>query len=403
MPRAYPHSHLCHGQLVGFSVKLRANEPTYFAYFRSKDGRRLERDTNQTRIGQAVEAARLIIEKEYAPPEVREDRMTWDQAVERLKARLATSGNRVSTLGYYLKLIRSVRAMYAATGGPADISPGMAAAWRDKMMSTPGRRKKLPSAHYVAGMICGLSGLWNKWFMEDMKILPGNPWQDVAAPKADKVPVKFATDELIEPFYAWIAERFGDWPFPKLFLSAKAYTGCRLMDLCSLKSGQLRGGRLVFPADLTKGRKERAVPLPEDLSVALDAFKGKTWLWENYLPGLKTALKAKGFPTHQLNPEFSPQRLYFWVETLFADYRNAHKDQPTLTTHMFRKRAFTMAWQAGVDPRRAAVAYGCNVDTLMRHYVLLDEQQVTDDVFAQMSGGMDATRQKTAKQKYEEE
>jgi hypothetical protein len=60
---------------------------------------------------------------------------------------------------------------------------------------------------------------------------------------------------------------------------------------------------------------------------------------------------------------------------------------------MFRKRAFTMAWQAGVDPRRAAVAYGCNVDTLMRHYVLLDEQQVTDDVFAQMSGAKEAKLQ----------
>jgi integrase len=393
MPRAYPHSHLCHSHLVGFSVKLRANEPTYFAYFRSKDGKRLERDTNQTRMGQAVEAARLIIEKEYAPPVVREDKVTWDQAVEKLKARLATSGNRASTLGYYLKLIRSVRALYGATDGPADISPGMAAAWRDRMMSTPGRRKKLPSAHYIAGMICGLNGLWNKWFLEDMKILPGNPWQDVAAPKADKVPVKFATDELIEPFYKWIADRFGDWAFPKLFLSAKAYTGCRLMDLCSLKSGQLRGGRLVFPADLTKGRKERAVPLPDSLASVLDAFKGETWLWESYLTGLKAALKTKGFPTHQLKPNFSPQRLYFWVETLFADYRNAHKDRPTLTTHMFRKRAFTMAWQAGVDPRRAAVAYGCNVDTLMRHYVLLDEQQVTDDVFAQMSGAKEARPQ----------
>ena len=81
------------------------------------------------------------------------------------------------------------------------------------------------------------------------------------------------------------------------------------MDLCSLKSGQLRGGRLVFSADLTKGRKERAVPLPEDLAGTLDAFKGKTWLWESYLPGLKEALKAKGWPTHQLNAEFAPQRL----------------------------------------------------------------------------------------------
>ena len=42
-----------------------------------------------------------------------------------------------------------------------------------------------------------------------------------------------------------VRTRFGDWPFPKLFLSTKAYTGCRLLDLCSLKSSQLRAGRLV--------------------------------------------------------------------------------------------------------------------------------------------------------------
>src|SRR5262245_41671434 len=222
--------------------------------------------------------------------------------------------------------------------------------------------------------------------MDDLKVVTGNPWQDVEPPKADKLPVKYATDDLVEPFYEWIAGRFGEWPFPKVFLATKAYTGCRLMDLCSLKSAQLRGGRLVFPPDLTKGRKERNVPLPEDLSAAIGTFKGKTWLWENYLPGLKAALKAKGFPTHQLRDEFSPQRLYYWIETLFADYRKAHADRPTLTTHMFRKRAFTMAWQAGIDVRHASIAYGCNVDTLMRHYVALDEQQVTDDVFARMNG-----------------
>ena len=29
--------------------------------------------------------------------------------------------------------------------------------------------------------------------------------------------------------------------------------------------------------------------------------------------------------------------------------------------------------------------YGCNVDTLVKHYVAMDEQQVTDDVFAKMN------------------
>ena len=51
---------------TGGRVKHFGNEPTYFACFRSLDGRRLKRDTNQTGMIRAVEAARLIIEKEFA-------------------------------------------------------------------------------------------------------------------------------------------------------------------------------------------------------------------------------------------------------------------------------------------------------------------------------------------------
>jgi integrase len=387
MPRGYPHSHECHGHFVGYSIKMFGNESTYYVCFRSKDGRRLKRDTNQTGQEKARRAGEAIIEKEYEPAPDRPDKVSWDAAVEKLTARLASAGIRPLTVEYYLKGIRLVRKMYSATDGPADISPGMAKTWRDTMMVQNGRRKKPPSAHYVAGLVTGLSALWQKWFLDDLAIVQGNPWQDVEPPKTDKLTVKYATDEQIEAFYSWVAERFGDWPFPKLFLSAKAYTACRLMDLCSLKSAQLVAGRLVFPALTAKGRKERRVPLPADLFSSLDAFKGKTWLWENYLPGLKEALQAKGWPTHRFGSEFSPQRLYHWVEGVFADYRKAHPDRPVLTTHMFRKRAFTLAWNAGIDPRRASIAYGCNVDTLMKHYVSLDEQEVTDGVFHQMNGG----------------
>jgi len=365
---------------VPFSVNKYAHIRTYVACFRSPDGRRLQRDTDRSRQVEAIEVARAIIEKEYMPTVPIQKRVTWDEAENRLASRLETSGNRPATRGYYLKLLRLVK---READAPEDFTPLMAAAWRDRILSRPSRRKKPPSAHYVAGLLVGLCSLWQKWLIDDLKLLSENPWKDVVPPKADKLQVRYATDELIEQFYQWIGERFGDWPFPMLFLATKAYTGCRLMDLCSLASDQVVDGRLVFPADVTKGRKERRVPLPEDLFRALAAFKGPTHLWENYLPGLKAALTAKGWPVHQLNDEFAPRRLYFWVETLFADYR-AHPKRPVLTTHMFRKRAFTLAWEAGIDMRKASIAYGCNVDTMMRHYVAMDEQAVTDDVFAQM-------------------
>jgi integrase len=390
VPRQHPHTHVAHGQLVGFSLKLFGHSPTYCVFFRTPDGRRVRRDTNLTRIAPATEAARLIIEKEYAPAGTISERVSWDDAVERMRGTFAASGNRGGTLGYYEKCVRLVRAAYPETHGPADITPGLADGWKKRVATTPGRRKKLPSAHYVNGLLGGLSALWQKWFVDALGVCAGNPWQDVEPLKADKLQVEYATDEQIESLYAWLVTRFGDWVFPKLFLSAKAFTGCRLMDLCSLKSAQLRNGRLTFPAGLTKGRKARVVPLPDDLFAALDAFKGETWLWENYLPGLKEALKAKGWPAHRLIDTFDPKRLYHWVETLFTDFRKANPDAPKLTSHMFRKRAFTLAWEMGIDVRHASIAYGCNVDTLMRHYVVMDEQQVTDEVFSKMH---DATRE----------
>ena len=130
MPRAYPQTHLTNGSLVGFSVKQRGDGPTYFVYFRALDGRRLERDTGQTAMLRAVDAARTIIEQEYAPPPSTIDKVSWEKSIERLTTRLKTSGNRSGTLGYYLKLIRLVRAIYSQTAGPAEITPSMARAWQ---------------------------------------------------------------------------------------------------------------------------------------------------------------------------------------------------------------------------------------------------------------------------------
>ena len=217
MPKAFPHSLVVDGETVGFSVK-KFDGDTYIACFRDKEGRRLKLDTRQTRIAQAVETARRLIEKTLAPKTL-QSTVTWDYTREMLKGRMATLGNRSSTFEYYLKIIRGIS---NGTAGPADITEEKAKAWRDRMMTTPGRRKRLPSPHYVAGVIVGLRALWQKWFIDELKLVKENPWRNVEPPKADKLPIRYATDEQIEHFYTWIAERFGDWPFPKLFLAVKA-------------------------------------------------------------------------------------------------------------------------------------------------------------------------------------
>lgn len=95
-----------------------------------------------------------------------------------------------------------------------------------------------------------------------------------------------------------------------------------------------------------------------------------------------------------LKPDFVPSRLYHWIETLFIDYGNANPDRPKIHSHQLRKRAFTAAWDAGIDARRAAIAIGCNPDTVMKHYVKLDEQKVTDQVMGQLAGRLAAKPKK---------
>ena len=47
---------------------------------------------------------------------------------------------------------------------------------------------------------------------------------------------------------------------------------------------------------------------------------------------------------------------------------------------------FTDMLTKWMPKQRYAIAIGCNVDTMMQHYVGLDEQAVTDEVFAQLNG-----------------
>lgn len=385
MPRGYPHSVTVREQYhVGYSLKHRANEPTYFVYFRSPDGRRLERDTKQTSLKKATDAAHAIIAEEYAPTNAAEA-VSWDEAVARLRGKAVADGIRATSVAYYEKLVRLIRNSYRSTSGPADISPGMAEAWKRTFTTTKTRRGELPSPHTVFSLVRGFRALWQNWFIEQLDICPGNPWEDVTPPKTDKPEVRVIDEAVLADFLRWIDDRYSGWALPRLFLETKAVTGCRLMDLCEVKSAQLRDGRLEFRAEQTKGRKARSVPLPPGLYARLEEFKGPTYLWESYPSGLITAVRKMGCPTHRIKADFVPGRLYHWIETLFLEYSQEHPDEPRIHSHQLRKRALTAAWEQGIDPRKAAIAIGCNPDTVMKHYVKLDEQAVTDEVVRQLA------------------
>src|SRR5262249_60341 len=88
------------------------------------------------------------------------------------------------------------------------------------------------------------------WFVK-LGLVEANPFEKVELPELDRHEVKFVRPEDVGDFFSWLEKRFPAWAMPRLFFSVKAATGCRLEDVCSLRSDQLQDGRLVFAADQT--------------------------------------------------------------------------------------------------------------------------------------------------------
>jgi len=388
MPRSYPMAATIDGKQIGFNLRKPGDQTTYAVFYRSADDKRQKRDTKQTSFERAKEAAVAILNEVHGSGKCVVETVLWDEAATRMQEKAMGDGRRGPTIDYYCKLIRRIRTFYPKTQGPAEITEAMAEAWKRTFSRTLTRRKQLPSQHTVFSLVNGFSALWQNWFVDELGICEANPWKDVEPPKTDEVEVKVIKEDTLTDFLGWLRKRYFGWELPMLFIETKAVTGCRLMDLCSLESSQLRDGRLIFRPEQTKGRKARSVLLPADVFAKLDAIKGPRFLWESYSAGLIEAVKKMGCPVHRIKADFVPKRLYHWIETLFIDYGEANPDKPKIHSHQLRKRAFTAAWQNGIDPRKAAIAYGCNVDTVMKHYVLMDEQEVTDEVTTQLASAL---------------
>jgi integrase len=222
-----------------------------------------------------------------------------------------------------------------------------------------------------------------RWFL-GMRLVDANPFEKVTPPELDRHEVKYVPEADVQAFFAWLEGRFPGWAMPRMFFSVKAATACRLEDLCSLRPDQLRDGRLVFTADTTKNRSERHAILPPDLYAELEAYRGENYLWERYPAELREAIRKKHAPTHRLNPEFSPRRPYLWVVALRQDYQKATGND--LSSHDFRKAAFTRAAEADVHPKRAAVAFDVTAETMMRYYTATEKKETADAVLSELRG-----------------
>lgn len=370
-----------------FVERTDAGTKSYYVRFKEPGGKRVLRSTGSRTKPQAVEAAHRIILEEYRQIAPSSDRVPWDAAKARLREALETNGKRPATVTGYLETLDKLIALFPLALGPSDVTDRMAADFKTRYAKGRFSRKRKLRAGEVApdyarrakslhSRIRTLKAVFG-WF-EKIRLVDANPFAGVDPPALDRHEVKFVREGDVGDFFAWLDAQYPGWRMPALFFAVKALTGCRLADLCSLKSAQLQDGRVVFPADATKNRSERYAVLPPDVFAELLAYRGPTWVWERYPAELRAVIAGKGAPTHRLNPQFGTRRLYLWVVALMQDYQK--KTGRDLSSHDFRKAAFTRAAEADVHPKRAAVAFDVTPETMMKYYTATEKKATADEV-----------------------
>ncbi|HET6576337.1 MAG TPA: tyrosine-type recombinase/integrase [Fimbriiglobus sp.] len=327
--------------------------------------------------GLHLETAKLI-SKHYAVRNLCET--TWDEAL----AELATARIRPKTLVTYKTAVANLRAVLPDTKGPSSITEELANRFHRLYAATPFRRGKASDAkeytrspQTVYNAIANLSIVWSHFADLGYVKRHENPWEEVKRPTLPKRQPSIPTDESFKTLFAWLEMKYPGWELLRLFVELKMFAGCRLNDLCQLRSDQLRGETLVILPEQDKTNCERHVPLPAGLARRLHAVKGATYLWERYTEDTKTYR-----PGPARTDTFAPSVMYNAMKSFFRAYGRAHPEAK-IKSHDLRKRGLTMtSGEVGVD--RAAAAMGVTAETARKYYV--DQKRAFDgaEVFRQM-------------------
>lgn len=372
-------SHICvlsDGRRIRFSLQARGG--FYNACFRGPDGRRKSLSTKERTSKLAEDAACVVIRQEYEPKS-NAKLPTWSEALTAIKQAMRAKNLRPRSISSYEETITALRKVLPASQGPADITLELARRFRVKRMEDG----KSPVT--VAGDINSLCCIWSKWLIEECSLLSANPWKEVEKPKVDEPEPRYVEPHEQQAFFAWLLKRWEGWRLPILFFTVKGLTGRRMLQLCSLPSTCLKDGRVVFVSEANKGRRMEYARVPVEIYKELSGLAGPTWLWERYTEDLRAIYrgrKRRGYVK-----DFTPARLKRWLQDQVTDYNAANKDTPgfvSFTAHNFRDTAMTQAWDANIPVDKAAIAFGCNVETMKKHYIRKDRLAEADAVFARI-------------------
>jgi integrase len=380
------------GKIVGYSLTVRGQYLAVKFPSPTEDGKHVEKSTGATNMTDAQQEARKIIVEAYTPtlPEPAKT-VDWKTVTEELSQ---SPGLRHATIKDQLSTLSVLRSILPESEGPSDITPEQATRFKRLYSQQPFKRGKdqkskdgqvkeakgfTRSANTVRAILRKLSALWNKHFKE-LGYIKVNVWDAVNPPPQTKKKPLVPTDEVIEHFNQWVSTRYPDWKMLRLFVDTKAHTACRTLDLCQLRSNQLREGRLCFEANQTKGRADRSIRLPENLYRSLEAIKGKVYLWESYVDDV-----ARFRPVRSGNPStFDPSNLYWTISNIFKEYNEQYPDRARLTPHAFRRRAITLMTELSGSSDAAASAAGVDPQTARKHYLDAKQAFNNDELFKRL-------------------
>jgi integrase len=376
------------GERIRYSFFSKPESPALYVRFKGKERRWVKASTGRTRKADAIEGAHRLILEHFEQIAPASERMDWAAAVAKLREAMLADNKRPRTIKGYEETLRRLREMFPLAKGPADITDRMAGDFKRKYASGTYSRKPsrngetVPSYRRVTksldSRIRSLKAVFG-WFKQ-LHLVDENPFEGIEQPEMDRCEVKYVRPEDLAEFLSWLEGRYPGWRMPHLFFEVKALTGCRLQDICELRSEQLREGRLVFEADQTKNRSERYAILPADIYAELEAYKGETFLWERYPAELRVFVK--GTSRHCVLDDFSADRMANWIRAVMRDYQN--ETGADLSSHDFRKAAFTRAAEAGIHVKRGAVAFDVTAETMLKYYTGTEKKQTADEVLSQL-------------------
>ncbi|WP_439626823.1 tyrosine-type recombinase/integrase [Gemmata sp.] len=291
---------------------------------------------------------------------------TWEAAMKDLEEH---EHLRPRAWEVYVSILNVFRATIPGSTGPGDVTLETAKQFKKLYSTTPFKRstkddakgyKRSPKT--VENSLRRLSGLWEKL---TPKYVSSNPWELIDRPTVPDMQPVVPTEDDVDNFFKWLDARYPEWNLPRLFVEVKALSGCRLNDLCQIKSDQLdpTAHTLTIRPDQDKTHRERTIPLPADLSAKLNEVKGETYLWERYLEDSK---KWRPGTRSKFREQFEPKLMYHGMQNIFREYA---EQGGKLRSHGLRKRAITLMTLATQNVDQTAAAIGVSAQTARKHYL----------------------------------